>query len=220
MAGQLGGTPRPRAVRLMQAQAAGMGCWPVSLMPHSSGSDRAGTCPSPGRGGPGQGPPSRWGSRPSCLALHTNKQPMGTAVSEVGHRGVQGRMPPHARGRSDARAVLACATVRDTPGPCLFGVRNFLAASDGWLRSRNASLGPEISPPGVNALPPPSPPPPSRHDLMLFMFFGNCVSAEKPRRAPSSAAQLYCGELRHSRSESITPRSYNTGLCGYPLIYI
>lgn len=137
-----------------------------------------------------------------------------------GRRGT-GDGAPSARGRSDAGAVPAGAPVRDTPARCLFGVRNFPAASDGWLRRRNASPGPE---PSFPPPPPPErkriPPPPSRHDLMLFMFFGNCVSAEKPRRAPSSAAQLYCGELRHSRSESITPRSYNTGLCGYPLIYI
>lgn len=188
-------------------------------MVHSSGSGRAGTCPTLGRARREQGPPSLGAISPSSPAVRRSEQPLGMAVPELGHGREQGTMPLHARGRSDAKAVPAGTMVRDTPAPCLLGVRNFLAASDGGCAAATHLSVPRFPPSSVNASPPP-PPPPSRHDLMLFMFFGNCVSAEKPRRAPSSAAQLYCGELRHIRSESITPRSYNTGSCGYPLIYI
>lgn len=173
-------------------------------MSHSSGWGRAGTRPTAGMGRREQGAAGLGAASPS-------PRPWGRPCPRWGWQGTRdGASPP--RGRSDAGAVPAGAAVCDTPAPCPPGLRNFLTASDGCLRRCSASFRPEI--------PPPPPPPPSRHDLMLFMFFGNCVSAEKPRRARSSAAQLYCGELRHSRSESITPRSYNTGLCGYPLIYI
>ncbi|XP_053857588.1 collagen alpha-1(III) chain-like [Vidua macroura] len=94
------------------------------------------------------------GGRAGCQRRREepSEQPLGTAVLQVGHAKEQGTMPLHARGRSDARALPAGATVRDTPAPCLSGVRNFLAASDGWLRRCNASFGPEIPPPPAQRL--------------------------------------------------------------------
>lgn len=191
MAGQLGGTSRPRAVRLMKAQrqwgwvrarppyATFLWIGPGRNLPYTEeGAARTRSS------GPG-------GDQPFSSARKASPQPLERAVPEVGHDREQGTMPLHARGRSDARAVPAGTTVRDTPAPCLSGVRNFLAASDGWLRRCNASFGPESFPPPERKRIPSAPatPFPSRfnafHVLRQLRF----------RRETPARSQLGCSAV-------------------------
>lgn len=159
-------------------------------MPHSSGSGRAGTCPTLGRARREQGPPSLGAISPSSPAVRRSEQPLGMAVPELGHGGEQGTMPLHARGRSDAKAVPAGTMVRDTPAPCLLGVRNFLAASDGWLRRSNTSLGPEIPPLERKRIPPAAAAPfPSRFNAL------HVLRQLRFRRETPARSQLGCSAV-------------------------
>lgn len=63
----------------------------------------------------------------------------------------QGTASAPGLGRRDAGVIAAGAPVHDTPAPCLFRVRNFPSANDGWLLRRKACSGPEFSLLSVNA---------------------------------------------------------------------